>query len=135
MDLGDLDKLYDSRTLAEILPLERSDRFFEALLGDAEEGAYTIVLAFRGKAVNQLQFDLELHRRPEKCLACNLTYGLPEVFQRHPIVDLKGLVGKLENRLAGKAQFETWSLGATEEISMDLHRIPLTIQISAGPEN
>lgn len=131
MKIKDLDTIFTPQTLAEILPEERSDRFFEALLGDADEGAYTIALTFQGQVDNQLQFHLELRRRPQKCLVCNLTFGLPDVFQRHPVVDLKGLVANLENRLVESARITNWALGATEEVSADLHRIPLILNVDS----
>jgi len=130
MHPNDLDAIFNARALAEMLPEERSDSFFEALLGDAGEGAYTIALTFQGQTRHHLQFHLELRRRPQKCLVCNLTYGLPAVFRRHPVIDLKGLVADMDSRLAGQAQIKGWDLGSTEEVSADLHRIPLIIHVT-----
>ena len=131
MNRNDLETIFDAPTLGELLPPDRSDDFFEALLGDAEEGAYTIALSFKGGTGTQLNFHLELQRRPQKCLVCNLTYGLPEVFQRHPVINLKGLVDALAQRITPAVNVSDWTLGATQEISTDLHVIPLTIHLKS----
>ncbi len=52
----------------------------------------------------RLHFDLQLKERPGKCLACNVTYGLPQVFTRHPVIDLKGVVREIETLLNGSAK-------------------------------
>jgi hypothetical protein len=123
--------LFADEVLRDIFPPSRSDLFFEALYGDAAEGAYTIILKYHGFDPKQdlLRFEWELHRLPGKCLACSLTYGLPQVFTRHPVIDLKGLIRKLEGRLGDGLRFGSWRLGRTREISDDLHTIPLTIQL------
>ncbi|MDR0466687.1 MAG: pancreas/duodenum homeobox protein 1 [Deltaproteobacteria bacterium] len=114
--------------LDELFPLGRSDDFFDALYGDASEGAYDIRLVFKEAEAGVLHFAFELRQRPGKCLACNLTYGLPQVFERHPLINLKGLAGEL-GRLAGwDAQKLNVQLGRTEESSPELHLIPLRIQ-------
>ena len=65
--------IFTQDKLDAIFPPERTDQFFDALFGDATEGAYDIRLAFDQALENQLQFNLELHQRPGRCLACNLT--------------------------------------------------------------
>jgi hypothetical protein len=127
MPIEDLDDMFPQSFLSRLLPPEKADAFFEALYGDASEGAYDIALSFQGSANDALEFCLDLRRRPGKCLACNLTYGLPQVFSRHPIIDIAGLVGGIEKRLEGKARCHRWELGTTREISGDLHSVPLTV--------
>lgn len=123
--------IFSDQVLRNILPEARADQFFEALYGDIQEGAYSIGLKFKGydSTRNILLFDLELKERPGKCLVCNLTYGLPEVFSRHPIINIKGLVKELEKLLGDGFRCAEWSLGQTRPISKDLHTIALMIKI------
>ncbi len=127
--MSDFSTLFSQDKLDALFPLERSDQFFDALYGDAGEGAYDIRLGFKAAREKQLLFNLELHQRRGKCLACNLTYGLPEVFARHPIVNIKGLVAQIDKLLDGKAQCQGWAIGDTREINRELHIVPLTIDI------
>jgi hypothetical protein len=127
MFIENIDQLFTETALSHLFPAERVDTFFEALYGDAAEGAYDIALSFHGLKENALEFRFDLHCRPGKCLACNLTYGLPQVFSRHPIIDIGGLARDIEKRLAGSATCSRWELGETMEISSDLHVVPLTI--------
>ncbi len=127
MFIENIDQLFTETALKQLFPVERADAFFEALYGDAAEGAYDITFSFQGLKKDALEFRFDLHRRPGKCLACNLTYGLPQVFLRHPLIDIAGLVRGIENRLAGKATCSRWKLGETKEISSDLHVVPLTV--------
>lgn len=117
--------------LAKIFPKERTGEFFEALFGDADEGAYDIELAYREVKGNTLIIELQLHQRPNRCLACNLTQGLPQVFTRHPIINVKGIVKDIENLLEGYA-CSSWSLGYTEQHTRALHVIPLQIVLEKG---
>ena len=121
--------LFTPEKLQELFPAERADRFFDALLGDAKEGAYDIRLVYDVFRERQLRFALELRQRPRKCLACNLTYGLPTVFSRHPIIDIKGLVAAISGLLDGQGRCKGWKLGATVEKSRQLHVVPLIIDI------
>jgi len=116
-------------TLKALFPENRADAFFDALYGDASEGAYDISLAFKEKSGDKLVFEFHLHQRSGKCLACNLTYGLPEVFTRHPIINVSQLVEAIETLLDGDATLKTWQIGATKEISTELHTIPLIISM------
>lgn len=123
--------LFTPTCLDEIFPAEeRTNAFFDALFGNAEEGAYDIRLTFhraQEKEREQLEFFFELHQRNGMCLACNLTHGLPQVFRRHPVIGLKELCAQLARR-AGWADNEwSWELGETEEASDELHVIPLTL--------
>ena len=120
-------KVFNEENLKNLFPANRADRFFDALFGDAEEGAYDICLEFLSVGDDRLKFEFQLKRRPGKCLACNLTYGLPEVFSRHPIINIKGLVEEVEKILDGQATCKEWQLGSTKSVSKSLHIIPLTI--------
>lgn len=122
--------LFGADTLTTLFPPERAHDFFDALFGDAEEGAYDIRLAYSSQTGNTLTLNLELHERPGRCLACNLTYGLPEVFGRHPVINIKGLVEEINTLLAGRATCTGWKLGATHTISKKLHIIPLIITLA-----
>ena len=76
-----------------------------------------------------MELELLLRQRPGKCLACNLTYGLPQVFSRHPVLNLKGVVAKV-CELAGADPAEAkWELGHTQPVSNELHAIPLYIEL------
>jgi hypothetical protein len=127
MGTGGFDDLFTPDVLKELFPEDRSDRFFDALYGDAEEGAYDIYLEYSGTRKNRREFMLRLTQRPGKCISCSLTYGLPEVFSRHPIIDIKGLVQNIDALLDGKVRCVDWQLGSTREISNDVHAIPLEI--------
>lgn len=113
---------------------ERADLFFESLFGDASEGAFDIRLAFKRHGGDSLEFEFQLTQRPGKCLACNLTYGLPAVFSRHPVINAKGLVREIERMLDGRHRCLDWQLGPTREISRELHVIPLTVRLAAPQE-
>jgi hypothetical protein len=121
--------LFTEAKLAQLFPNDRADRFFDALLGDPEEGAYDIRLAYEGFRQSRLLFNLELHQRPNKCLACNLTYGLPTVFARHPIIDIQGLVDRIVLLMNGRGRGSGWKLEATREINRRLHVVPLIIDV------
>ncbi|MGD9006972.1 MAG: pancreas/duodenum homeobox protein 1 [Desulfobacteraceae bacterium] len=122
--------LFSQDKLDSLFPLERSNQFFEALFGDSDEGAYDIRLAFKENQADTLLFELELHQRPGKCLACNLTYGLPKVFTRHPVIDINGIVAQLDQLLGDRARCGQWQLGSVREVSRELHVIPLMIDIN-----
>lgn len=118
---------FSQNMLDTFFPAERTEQFFDALYGSAEDGAYDIRLICRGVENKRLSFAFELHQRPGKCLACNLTYGLPQVFQRHPVIDVKGLVKKLAETAGWDPETVTWRIGRTEEESHKLHCVPLEI--------
>jgi hypothetical protein len=131
MENKGFEKLFTPDVLIQLFPKGRSDQFFDALYGDAEEGAYDISLEFSGAQGNQLEFMLRLTQRPGKCITCSLTYGLPKVFSRHPIINIKGLVQNIEARLEGRGWCVDWKLGSTQEISKDAHGIPLGITLKS----
>ena len=127
----DWKQMFSRTTLRQLFPPQRTDAFFDALFGDASEGAYDIELSFDryDRAARNLRFLLNLRERPGRCLACNLTYGLPEVFARHPVIDLKGLVRDIEGRLGGEMVCGDWRLGRTVQQDNALHSIPLEIEV------
>lgn len=125
----DLTTALSRENLAKIFPRERANEFFEALFGDADEGAYDIELVYRSVQGQTLIIDLQLHQRPNHCLACNLTQGLPQVFARHPVINIKGIVKEIEALLGGGYTCSSWSLGYTEQPSRTLHVIPLQIAL------
>lgn len=129
--MDDLDVIFNSETLGTLFPAERSNMFFEALFGDASEGAYDISLRYDqyDEKDGVLHFFLDLHERPGCCLVCNLTYGLPDVFSRHPMINIKGLVADIQEKLNGQASCEDWKLGSTVQQDSSLHSIPLTIYL------
>lgn len=127
MDRSAIDSLFTPDVLSRLFPEDRSNDFFDALFGDADEGAYDIRLGYRGISGNNLTLELELHERPGKCLACNLTQGLPTVFSRHPTININGLVDDVNKLLNSQGVCKEWSLGYTEQRSKDVHIIPLNI--------
>ena len=114
--------------LDSIFPAERTDAFFDALFGGAEEGAYDIRLVCRSVEANRAVLAFELHQRPGKCLVCNLTYGLPQVFQRHPVLNVAGVARAIAQKLGWPEESINWRLGTTEEISRKLHAIPFLLE-------
>jgi len=127
MNKTNFNQLFTKEKLTRIFPNDRADRFFEALYGDSSEGTYDIKLVFTKQEGNTLVFEFHLIQRPGKCLACNLTYGLPNVFSRHPVIDAKGLVQQIDQLLNGQGKCAGWKIGNTREVSQSLHVIPLTI--------
>ena len=73
--------------------------------------------------------ELQLHERPGRCLACNLTHGLPQVFSRHPIINVNGLVKEIDTLLGDTVSCKDWSLGYTEQRGRSLHVIPIKISL------
>lgn len=122
----DFDSIFTQDFLDELLPPEKSDQFFDALYGDASEGAYDISLEPVSISDSRIVLAFNLQCRPGKCLVCSLTYGLPNVFTRHPMINIKGMVEKIKE--AG-IPVEKWRLGNTEERSASLHVIPLFIDL------
>ena len=108
-----------------LFPPERTDAFFDALFGGAEEGAYTIVLRPSAESETSVEVAMELHQRPGKCLMCSLTYGLPQVFRRHPIINAKGIAQGIAEKM-GWAAFD-WEIGPTHEDSPQMHWLPLRV--------
>ena len=126
----EFEQIFTPDLLREIFPPDRADLFFDGLYGDPAEGAYDIRLVYRGEEGDTLRFEFHLKQRPGKCLACNLTYGLPQVFSRHPVIDIKGLVSRINEMMAGESRCADWRLGLTREVSRDLHIVPLYITLA-----
>jgi hypothetical protein len=129
MTMDQYASLFGPDTCAELMPAETANQFFDALFGDAEEGSFDLELKYRGSDDEALYFDILLHERPGHCLACNLTYGLPEVFSRHPVINLKGIAEKVNEIIGDRGETGEWRLGRTTQQSQELHSIPLKIQL------
>jgi hypothetical protein len=123
--------IFAPEQLERIFPPERSSGFFEALYGDDKDAAFDIKFSFSGGHADQLHFQFLLEQRPGKCLACNLTYGLPGVFVRHPVINLRGIIDDIAQRLDLPASRLLWDLGKTESRRSDQHAIPLTIRVQS----
>ena len=130
MDISAIDSLFTPEILQELFPTDRTNDFFEALFGDADEGAYDIELAYDGVNGDNLTMVLKLHERPGCCLACNLTQGLPQVFSRHPIINVAGIVANVDKILGDNASCKEWSLGYTEQRQKEMHIIPINIVLA-----
>ncbi|MCF8127936.1 MAG: pancreas/duodenum homeobox protein 1 [Deltaproteobacteria bacterium] len=125
----ELKDLFTREDLKSLFPEGRDNMFFESLFGDADEGAFDIRLSYKALHENALHLEFQLRQRPGKCLACNLTYGLPQVFKRHPVINVNGVVEEIGKRLDGKFRCSGWELGATRELSRELHVIPLFVSL------
>jgi len=121
--------IFTRETLDDIFPHTRCDSFFEALYGDASEGAYDISLEFSRMEKETLVFEFHLKQRPGKCLSCSITYGLPEVFSRHPVIDLQGITEKVNTLLGEAASCKGWKMGVTKKINNHLYVVPLFFQL------
>lgn len=128
--MTDFHSIFTQNKLNSLFPPERTAQFFDALFGDNEEGAYDISLKFQGEHNGIFEFEFELHQRPGRCLACNLTYGLPQVFSRHPIINVTQLAQDIAGSLGKDESSVTWNLGKTKEYSTALHAIPLSVSMS-----
>lgn len=126
MNQAELSQVFTQDFLDELLPVEKSDQFFEALYGDASEGAYDIRLEFISANQGRVVLAFSLIQRPEKCLVCSLTYGIPKVFARHPLININGMVDKIAQK---GVDVEHWRLGETEESSSTQHTIPFYLDI------
>lgn len=127
MNQIDLEGIVTQDFLDSLLPPEKSDQFFEALYGDASDGAYDIRLECVSVALERIVLAFNLTQRPGKCLVCSLTYGLPTVFSRHPLINIQGMMDKMSE--AG-IPVDNWRLGDTEESSSALHQIPLYLSLA-----
>lgn len=123
-----LDEMFTQELLEDLLPPEKSDQFFEALYGDVSEGAYDIQLKYLYADPDRITMSFNLTKRPKKCLVCSLTYGLPTVFSRHPVIDIKGIINKIEQKTG--VSVKHWHLGKTVEKSPSLHVIPLYLDLA-----
>ncbi|HBT96156.1 MAG TPA: pancreas/duodenum homeobox protein 1 [Desulfobulbaceae bacterium] len=130
--MNTLTDIFTPEALRKLFPPQRTNEFFEALFGDADDGAYDISLAYRGNSDKQLSLEFLLRQRPGQCLVCSLTRGLPPVFSRHPIINVEGLARDIDKLAAGRFHCTDWQLGETIQENEALHRIPLTINIAVA---
>ncbi len=130
MEDKDVSEIFTQNFLDQLFPSERTNEFFDALFGDADEGAYDISLGYQGFDGDKLMMELQLKQRPGHCLACNLTQGLPAVFSRHPIINIQGLVDQIDSALDDTLTCSGWNLGNTIQKSSELHVIPLTVEFA-----
>lgn len=114
-------------TLDAIFPHDRADAFFDAIYGGAEEGAYDIRLVCKKVEGKRAELAFQLIRRPGKCLTCSLTYGLPGVFLRHPVINIAQAAKDIGKALGWQGE-PSFSLGKTTEINDDLQIIPFTLE-------
>jgi len=126
MNQAVIDQVLTQDYLDTLLPGEISDRFFEALYGDASEGAYDIRLEFIAANDKRIVLAFNLIQRSGKCLVCSLTYGLPNVFSRHPLININGMVKKIKEK---GIQVKSWRLGDTEEQNPSFHTIPFYLDL------
>lgn len=134
MDSQSIKAVFSEEVLSELFPPQRTVDFFEALFGDNNEGAYDVKLRYGGynEQSSILEFFLDLHERPGSCLVCSLTYGLPEVFSRHPVINIKGLVKDIEQMLGGEVSCTDWRLSSTNQVDKSFHSIPLIISLGSA---
>ncbi|MBX6422481.1 hypothetical protein [Thermosulfurimonas sp. F29] len=123
--------MIDELRVRALLPPEKVREFFEAFYF-GEEPAYDMELGLGHFDPERrvVRLELRLKARPGQCLACNLTWGLPEVFKRHPALNLSGVVKALEDLLPDGLRVADWDLGPTEEVHEELHVIPLIVRLS-----
>ncbi len=126
-----IDFFIDDIFLKDMFPPEKADMFFEALYGGAESGAFDISLRYLGldSGQNILQFEFLLIERPGHCMACSLTRGLPQVFNRHPVVDVAGIIEKIEKCLLPEWGVREWSFGRTKVISSRENSIAFNVYL------
>ncbi len=122
-----MEQIFTQEFLDTLMPPEISDRFFEALYGDVSEGAYDIRLKLLNADEKQIVLAFDLAERPGKCLVCSLTYGLPTVFSRHPLINIKNIVAKIEEK---GFCIKKWRLGETEERNPSNHTIPFYLDLA-----
>lgn len=127
MNTDKIKEILTPQKLETLFPAQRSDDFFEAFYGDAQDSHFDIKLQLGKIEENRITLEFHLIQRPGKCLACNMTYGLPHVLARHPVINIEGLV----NNIAAIASLDPsslkWTLENTSEKSSDLHVVPLII--------
>jgi hypothetical protein len=122
-----IENIFTRQFCDDLLPPQTSDRFFEALYGDVSEGAYDIRLDCVSVETDRIELAFNLTQRPGKCLVCSLTYGLPNVFARHPLINIQGIIQKIRD--AG-VSVKDWRLGKTSENNNTQHVIPLYIDLA-----
>ena len=126
MERAEFNQIFTQDFLDQLLPLNFSNKFFEALYGDASEGAYDIRLQFVSASHEQIVLEFKLIQRPGKCIVCSLTYGLPNVFSRHPLININNMIKKIEEK---GVKVKNWYLGDTKELNTSLHTIPFYLDL------
>ena len=126
MDRAEFNQIFTQDFLDQLLPLNFSNKFFEALYGDASDGAYDIRLQFVSASDEQIVLEFNLVQRPGKCMVCSLTYGLPNVFSRHPLININNMIKKIEEK---GVKVESWHLGDTKELNTSLHTVPFYLDL------
>ncbi|MDA3916933.1 MAG: pancreas/duodenum homeobox protein 1 [Deltaproteobacteria bacterium] len=126
MDRAEFNQIFTQDFLDQLLPLNLSNKFFEALYGDASDGAYNIRLQFVSASDEQIVLEFNLLQRLGKCMVCSLTYGLPNVFSRHPLININNMIKKIEEK---GVKVENWYLGDTKEVNNSLHTIPFYLDL------
>jgi len=124
----ELTQIFSQKILDQIFPPDKTNEFFEAMLGDAADGAYDIRLIYQGINDNILHFAFALTERPEKCLACSVTYGLPQVFKKHRIINTDHIVNQIK-MIIGNVNVLSWELLPTQPIERNFHLVPLYITL------
>ncbi|MFP4236198.1 MAG: pancreas/duodenum homeobox protein 1 [Desulfonatronovibrio sp.] len=123
-------QIFTREKMESLFPIEKSNAFFEALYGGSEESHFDIQLEFQGTEENNLIFLFNLVQRPGGCLSCSMTYGLPNVLARHPVINISGLVHDIASALGIDPAETSWTLGNTRQESSEMHRIPLVISVN-----
>jgi len=126
MDRAEFNQIFTQDFLDQLLPLNLSNQFFEALYGDASDGAYDIRLQFVSASDEQIVLEFNLIQRPGKFMVCSLTYGLPNVFSRHPLININNMIKKIEEK---GVKVENWHLGDTKEVNTSLHTVPFYLDL------
>ena len=126
MNRAKFNQIFTQDFLDQLLPLNLSNQFFEALYGDASEGAYDIRLQFVSASDEQIVLEFNLIQRPGKCMVCSLTYGLPNVFSRHPLININNMIQKIEEK---GVKVKNWYLGDTKEVNTSLHTVPFYLNL------
>ncbi len=121
-----MEQIFTQDFLDTLIPPETADQFFEALYGDIAEGAYDIRLKFIKASEEQIELAFDLTQRPGKCLVCSLTYGLPNVFSRHPLINIKNIIKNIVDK---GLTVKNWRLGNTRQLSAENHTIPLYLDL------
>jgi hypothetical protein len=124
-------ELIKEEKLTELFPKNRDNEFFNAFYGGSEDGAFDIMLSFDNydSQKSELFFEFRLKERPGKCMACHLTYGLPNVFEKSPIINLKGIIKGIDEMLQPYYGVQEYSLGRTIPKAPKINIIPLVVKI------
>jgi hypothetical protein len=127
-------ELIQEEKLKELFPTGRDDEFFDAFYGGSEDGAFDIFFSFDSYRPDnsELIFGFNLKERPGKCMACNLTYGLPSVFEKSPIINLKRIINGINEMIAPHYEINGFMLGKTTPKAPKVNVIPLIIKIKNG---